>query len=205
MSPGESPRRPGQGHGQQRRKHRHAGDRAQAEQCDVEQADDRVLDGRRGQDHQGRRSGQPMDHAHEQRPHGQSARMGMNVMVGIMANVFTRMTMDVEMGPAVGVAVKMEMKAGAPQANEHLSAQQDQHHADDALQHLGQGVTEAQIQDDSRTGEDIMNLFDTLYDAGQTIILVTHETHIADRAHRHVQLHDGVVTQDHSRSRTDVQ
>ena len=57
---------------------------------------------------------------------------------------------------------------------------------------------------DSRTGEDIMDLFDTLYDAGQTIILVTHETHIANRAHRHVQLHDGVVTQDHSRSRTDV-
>ncbi len=58
---------------------------------------------------------------------------------------------------------------------------------------------------DSRTGEDIMNLFDTLFDAGQTIILVTHETHIANRAHRHVQLHDGVVTHDHSRSRTDVQ
>ncbi|MDE0040192.1 MAG: ABC transporter ATP-binding protein [Gammaproteobacteria bacterium] len=57
---------------------------------------------------------------------------------------------------------------------------------------------------DSRTGEDIMDLFDTLYHAGQTIILVTHETHIANRAHRHVQLHDGVVTQDHSRSRTDV-
>ena len=58
---------------------------------------------------------------------------------------------------------------------------------------------------DSRTGEDIMDLFDTLYDAGQTIILVTHETHVADRAHRHVHLHDGVVTQDHSRSRTDAQ
>lgn len=58
---------------------------------------------------------------------------------------------------------------------------------------------------DSRTGEDIMDLFDALYGAGQTIILVTHETHIADRAHRHVHLHDGVVTQDHSRSRTDVQ
>ncbi|MDE0658382.1 MAG: ABC transporter ATP-binding protein [Gammaproteobacteria bacterium] len=58
---------------------------------------------------------------------------------------------------------------------------------------------------DSRTGEDIMDLFDALHDAGQTIILVTHETHIADRAHRHVHLHDGVVTQDHSRSSADVQ
>ena len=57
---------------------------------------------------------------------------------------------------------------------------------------------------DSRTGEDILNLFDALHDAGQTIILVTHETHIADRAHRHVHLHDGVVTQDHSWSKTDA-
>ena len=57
---------------------------------------------------------------------------------------------------------------------------------------------------DSRTGEDIMDLFDALHQAGQTIILVTHESHIADRAHRHVHLHDGVVTQDHSRSRTHV-
>ena len=40
----------------------------------------------------------------------------------------------------------MEMKAGAPQANEHVSAQQDQHHADYAFQHLGQALTEAQIQ-----------------------------------------------------------
>ena len=57
---------------------------------------------------------------------------------------------------------------------------------------------------DSRTGEDILNLFDALHGAGQTIILVTHETHIADRAHRHVHLHDGVVTQDHSWSKTDA-
>ena len=57
---------------------------------------------------------------------------------------------------------------------------------------------------DSRTGEDIMDLFDALHKAGQTIILVTHESHIANRAHRHVHLHDGVVTQDHSRSRTHV-
>ncbi len=57
---------------------------------------------------------------------------------------------------------------------------------------------------DSRTGEDIMNLFGALHDAGQTIILVTHEPHIAERAHRHVHLHDGVVTEDHQRSRTDA-
>ena len=48
----------------------------------------------------------------------------------------------------------MEMKAGAPQANEHVSAQQDKHHADDAFQRLGQGLTETQIKKDGRTGED---------------------------------------------------
>ena len=54
---------------------------------------------------------------------------------------------------------------------------------------------------DSRTGEDIMDLFGALHDVGQTIILVTHESHIAERAHRHVHLHDGVVTQDHEWSK----
>jgi putative ABC transport system ATP-binding protein len=50
---------------------------------------------------------------------------------------------------------------------------------------------------DSRTGEEIMNLFDELHDAGQTIVLVTHETDVAGRAKRHVHLLDGNVTQDY--------
>ena len=50
---------------------------------------------------------------------------------------------------------------------------------------------------DSRTGQDIMNLFGTLHEAGQTIILVTHEPDVAQRAGRHVHLMDGVVTQDY--------
>ena len=50
---------------------------------------------------------------------------------------------------------------------------------------------------DSRTGQDIMNLFGALHDAGQTIILVTHEPDIARRAERHVHLKDGVVTEDY--------
>lgn len=80
--------------------------------------------------------------------------MAMNVTVGIMAPVLTEMAMDVEMAPAVGMLVAMKMQTVAPQAKEHLPAQQDQHHADDTFQHLGQGVTEAQIQEDSRTGKD---------------------------------------------------
>ncbi len=56
---------------------------------------------------------------------------------------------------------------------------------------------------DSRTGQDIMNLFGTLHEAGQTIILVTHEPDIARRAGRHVHLMDGVVTEDYLTGTTD--
>ena len=55
---------------------------------------------------------------------------------------------------------------------------------------------------DSRTGQEIMNLFGTLHQAGQTIILVTHEPHIAARARRHVHLRDGLVTEDYLTERT---
>jgi putative ABC transport system ATP-binding protein len=49
---------------------------------------------------------------------------------------------------------------------------------------------------DSQTGEDIMNLFDELHGQGQTIMLVTHEHDIAERAHRTVTLRDGVIASD---------
>ena len=50
---------------------------------------------------------------------------------------------------------------------------------------------------DTRTGEDIMNLFEELHSMGQTIILVTHEPDIAKRALRHIQLRDGIITDDY--------
>ncbi len=50
---------------------------------------------------------------------------------------------------------------------------------------------------DTRTGEDIMNLFGELHDAGQTIVLVTHEANVAGRARRHVHLRDGDITEDY--------
>ena len=49
---------------------------------------------------------------------------------------------------------------------------------------------------DSRTGEEIMAMFNDLHEAGQTIILVTHEDEIAKHAHRTVRLRDGVVESD---------
>jgi len=49
---------------------------------------------------------------------------------------------------------------------------------------------------DSKTGEEIMVLFDELHKQGNTIILVTHEEHIAEHAHRVVRLLDGKIASD---------
>jgi putative ABC transport system ATP-binding protein len=49
---------------------------------------------------------------------------------------------------------------------------------------------------DSRTGEEIMLLFEELYEKGNTIILVTHERDIAAHARRTVHLRDGVIESD---------
>ncbi len=49
---------------------------------------------------------------------------------------------------------------------------------------------------DSKTGEEIMGMFDELHDAGQTIILVTHEDHIARHALRTIRLRDGKIESD---------
>jgi putative ABC transport system ATP-binding protein len=49
---------------------------------------------------------------------------------------------------------------------------------------------------DSVTGEEIMALFDELHADGQTILLVTHEHDIAERALRRVVLKDGVIESD---------
>jgi putative ABC transport system ATP-binding protein len=49
---------------------------------------------------------------------------------------------------------------------------------------------------DSKTGAEIMSLFARLHDAGNTIILVTHEADVAAHAHRTVSLRDGTVERD---------
>ncbi|MDD3806787.1 MAG: ABC transporter ATP-binding protein [Candidatus Marinimicrobia bacterium] len=49
---------------------------------------------------------------------------------------------------------------------------------------------------DSVTSREIMKLMDKLHDEGNTIILVTHETEIAQHAHRIVHLLDGKIDRD---------
>jgi len=49
---------------------------------------------------------------------------------------------------------------------------------------------------DTRTGEEIMAVFQRLNRAGSTIVLVTHEPIIARHAHREVRLRDGRVVYD---------
>jgi putative ABC transport system ATP-binding protein len=49
---------------------------------------------------------------------------------------------------------------------------------------------------DSATGVDIMNLFERLWEQGNTIVLVTHEHDIAAHAHRIIHIRDGRIEKD---------
>lgn len=54
---------------------------------------------------------------------------------------------------------------------------------------------------DSKTGVEIMALFEDLHAKGNTIVLVTHEPDIAEFADRIVTIRDGVIASDHASSR----
>lgn len=49
---------------------------------------------------------------------------------------------------------------------------------------------------DSKTGEEIMSLFNDLHKEGNTIILITHEQEIANYAHRTIFIKDGAIHSD---------
>jgi putative ABC transport system ATP-binding protein len=53
---------------------------------------------------------------------------------------------------------------------------------------------------DSKTGIEIMALFDRLHAGGNTIILVTHEADIAQHAHRIIHIRDGKIEIDERRA-----
>ena len=46
---------------------------------------------------------------------------------------------------------------------------------------------------DSRTGEEIMDIFRELHEEGNTIVLITHDPSIADKAQRQIRIRDGKV------------
>ena len=54
---------------------------------------------------------------------------------------------------------------------------------------------------DSKTGNEIMGVFERLHEAGNTIVLVTHEADIAAYAHRVIHIRDGQVEKDVKRGR----
>jgi putative ABC transport system ATP-binding protein len=49
---------------------------------------------------------------------------------------------------------------------------------------------------DTKTSYEIMEIFNTIHNNGNTIVLVTHEEDIANHAHRIIRLRDGVVETD---------
>jgi putative ABC transport system ATP-binding protein len=53
---------------------------------------------------------------------------------------------------------------------------------------------------DSKTGEEIMAVFERLHQSGNTIVLVTHEADIAAHAHRVIYVRDGQVEKDVQRA-----
>lgn len=53
---------------------------------------------------------------------------------------------------------------------------------------------------DSRTGEEVMAMFDHLHHEGQTILLITHDQSVANAAERRITLKDGQVISDNVQS-----
>ena len=49
---------------------------------------------------------------------------------------------------------------------------------------------------DSKTTDQILDLFDELHDDGKTIVMVTHDDEVAERCQRVVRLRDGLIETD---------
>ena len=49
---------------------------------------------------------------------------------------------------------------------------------------------------DTKTSEEIMQIFGTINQAGNTVIIVTHEDEIAQKTKREIRLRDGMIESD---------
>ncbi|WP_144761164.1 ABC transporter ATP-binding protein [Curtobacterium sp. 9128] len=56
---------------------------------------------------------------------------------------------------------------------------------------------------DSRATDEVLDLLDSLADERRTIVVITHEDHVAERAHRVLTVADGQVVDDRRRAGTD--
>jgi putative ABC transport system ATP-binding protein len=57
---------------------------------------------------------------------------------------------------------------------------------------------------DSKTSYEIMDIFEQIHAAGNTVVLVTHEEDIANHAHRIIRLKDGILESDKRREMVNV-
>jgi putative ABC transport system ATP-binding protein len=55
---------------------------------------------------------------------------------------------------------------------------------------------------DSKSGEQVMGIFDRLNTEGKTVILITHDEHIASHARRVIRIKDGAVVEDRALHRS---
>src|SRR5690606_29053322 len=53
---------------------------------------------------------------------------------------------------------------------------------------------------DSKTGKQILEVFDSLVTQGKTVIIVTHDPLVAERCRRVIRLHDGRIVDDERKS-----
>ena len=62
-----------------------------------------------------------------------------------------------------------------------------------AYQREDRASTDARVELDRRTGDEIIALFERLNAGGTTLVIVTHDPHVAGRARRRVEMADGLV------------
>jgi putative ABC transport system ATP-binding protein len=49
---------------------------------------------------------------------------------------------------------------------------------------------------DTKTGQEILGIFDEMHAAGHTVAIVTHDPRIAERCHRVIRIEDGAILED---------